>query len=139
MINPFRGSEQEPSGPGATSGESEADVTVPIACDLTAIAEDERAAHEAYISERLFSDAQEILELPDGFALRFEAGHYGELAQFVANERLCCPFFTFVLEVTPAQGPVWLRLTGHAGVKGFLKVLLRFQGVGARATSDQAR
>ena len=60
-------------------------------------------------------------ELPDGFAFRYAAEQFAQVTQFIANERLCCPFFTFVLEVTPTNGPIWLRITGREGVKDFLQ------------------
>ena len=42
-------------------------------------------------------------------------------ARFVANERRCCPFLTFTLELAPDGGPLWLRLTGPAGTRAFLE------------------
>jgi len=69
--------------------------------------------------------AQEIQELPNGLAFRYTAEQYAQVTQFIANERLCCPFFTFVLEVTPANGPIWLWITGRDGVKDFLQSELR--------------
>jgi hypothetical protein len=41
-------------------------------------------------------------------------------AQFIALERLCCPFFGFGIEVEPEGGAVWLSLTGREGVKPFI-------------------
>jgi len=41
--------------------------------------------------------------------------------EFVANERLCCPFFGLAVEIEPEGGPLWLRLTGRDGVKPFIK------------------
>ena len=40
---------------------------------------------------------------------------------FVAEERQCCPFFTFEMEQARDQGPVWLRVTGSDGVKEFIR------------------
>jgi hypothetical protein len=94
---------------------------IPIACDLTAIPADEREAHET-LAEQLFSEAvPERHELADGFAFRFRADQYPLLVAFIGNERLCCPFFRFVLEVTPGRGPIWLRITGGEGVKEFIQ------------------
>jgi hypothetical protein len=100
------------------------DRPAPIACDLSAIGPAERAAHIAR-SERLLSHlAQEVAELPDGYAVRFAADDYQEVAAFIANERLCCPFFTFTLEVGAGRGPLWLRLTGGEEVKTYLRTML---------------
>jgi hypothetical protein len=94
---------------------------IPIACDLTAIVADERAAHERSARQLFFDPIPQRQELADGYAFRFSAADYPLLAGFIANERLCCPFFCFTLEVTPAQGPIWLRITGGDGVKAFIQ------------------
>jgi len=90
---------------------------LPLACDLQAIAKHQRAAHEER-AVRLISDAVlERQELPNGYTFRYNADDYNELVAFTGNERLCCPFFHFTLEVSPAKGPVWLRITGGQGGK----------------------
>ena len=94
---------------------------IPIACDLTAIAADEREAHELLAKQLFFEAVPERQELADGYAFRFSADQYPLLTAFIANERLCCPFFHFTLDVTPAQGPIWLHLTGGDGVKAFIQ------------------
>ena len=96
---------------------------LPIACDLTAIDAEVRSMHVESAKQLLHEGAQEVQELPDGFAFRYPAEQYGQVTQFIANERLCCPFFSFVLEVTPANGPIWLRITGREGVKDFLQLI----------------
>jgi hypothetical protein len=93
---------------------------IPLVCDLAAIPADERQAHEL-LAKQLFNDpALERHELADGYAFQFRADQYPQLAAFIANERRCCPFFHFTLEVEPGQGPIWLRLTGGEGVKELL-------------------
>lgn len=94
----------------------------PIACDLTTIPAARRAEH-ARDAREIFSAAEQLQELPDGYALRLQnkAGMFMQLARFVAQETLCCPFFGFALEIEPEQGALWLRLTGRAGVKEFLQ------------------
>lgn len=94
---------------------------IPIACDLTALEPDVRATHMEAATQLLCSDAAEVTELPDGYAFRYRADQYERVVQFIANERQCCPFFTFVLEVTPGHGPLWLRITGNEAVKGFIQ------------------
>src|SRR3954451_24601499 len=86
---------------------------LPIACDLLALEPDVRATHMEAAAQLLRSDAAEVMELPDGYAFRYRADQYEPVVQFIANERRCCPCFTFVLEVTPGQGPLWLRITGN--------------------------
>ena len=96
----------------------------PHACDLGALDERTRAAHLELAGQLMHGGAAEVRELPDGYAFRFDAAQYEQVARFVANERLCCPFFAFALEVPPAQGPLWLRITGATGVKEFLRTEL---------------
>ena len=103
------------------------DTGSPLACDLTAIVPEQRAAHEVLATRLIKETAQERRELPNGYALRFAAEQYGEITAFIANERLCCPFFHFALEVMPNRGPIWLRLTGPEGVKALLAEELRMQ------------
>lgn len=93
---------------------------IPIACDLSAIPADLREAHIA-LARQLFSEAVlQQQELTDGYAFRFGPDEYQKVATFIADERLCCPFFHFSLEVAPARGPLWLRITGGEGVKEFI-------------------
>lgn len=93
----------------------------PFACDMTAIAPEQRGAHIARI-EKLFRSVRSSRELPNGYA--FELPNDSDLlltaAEFIVNERLCCPFFDFAVEVEREGGPVWLRLTGRDGVKPFI-------------------
>jgi hypothetical protein len=96
------------------------DPKVPIACDLGAIEPAQRAAHLARVT-RLFGELPlEVEERPDGLAFRFAPEHYNVVADVVAQERHCCPFFRFVLDVAPAHGPVWLRVTGPPEAKTIL-------------------
>lgn len=110
-----------PTPPEAQMPHATAPSTPPIMCDLTAIPAGERDAHIARAASLVFETYEQQQELPDGFAWRFSAEQYEEVAAYVANERRCCPFFTFTLEVGPAGGPVWLRVTGDAAVKAYLQ------------------
>jgi hypothetical protein len=96
------------------------DHRIPIACDLTALEPAVRATHMEAATQLLHS-AAEVAELADGYAFRYQADQYDQVIQFIANERRCCPFFTFVLELTPAHGPIWLRITGDHDVKSFIQ------------------
>lgn len=98
--------------------------TLPIACDLGAIDAESRSQHLAHAAQLLSETAHERQDIPDGYAFRYTADQYLRLVEFIANERLCCPFFQFVLEISPAQGPIWLRITGGEGVKDFLRLQL---------------
>jgi len=45
------------------------------------------------------------------------------VAQLITFERECCPFLRFNLRLEPANGPLWLELTGPEGTKDFLQSL----------------
>src|SRR5215216_2543377 len=96
-----------------------------LACDLTAIPASAREEH-VLTTPQLFQSAQEMQELPNGYAIRFlnEAGKFLAIATYIENERLCCSFFNFELEIKPNGGALWLRLTGGEGVKDLLKATL---------------
>jgi len=93
----------------------------PFACDMTAIAADQRGAHLATI-EKLFRAVEEVRELPNGYAFHLsnDPQMLQTAAQFIALERLCCPFFAFALEIEKEGGAVWLSLTGREGAKPFI-------------------
>ncbi len=95
---------------------------IPLACTLTA---EEHEAQAVEIAD-LFKQVQQVNELTDGYALRFPgSGDWANtLLQFIAFERVCCPFFTFALLFEPQQGPIWLHLRGPAGVKAIIANML---------------
>lgn len=93
----------------------------PFACDMTAIAQEQLGPHLATI-EKLFAAVESFRELSNGYAfrLRDEADTLLTVAEFVALERLCCPFFGFGVEIEREGGAIWLSLTGREGVKPFI-------------------
>ncbi|HEY2665061.1 MAG TPA: hypothetical protein VGI47_12020 [Candidatus Binataceae bacterium] len=93
----------------------------PLACDLSALDPTERAKRSA-LARELYRMRVGIEDLPDGYAFRYPADSsiLMKIAQFVSIERLCCPFFTFTIEVEPANTSMSLRLTGGDGVKRFI-------------------
>ena len=95
----------------------------PLACDLTAIPASDREEHIT-TAPQLFQTAQEVQELPNGYAFRFlnEPGKFMAIAKYIENERLCCPFFNFPLDIQANQGALWLGLTGGEGAKELLKI-----------------
>jgi len=92
-----------------------------LACDLDALSPAQRE-QQAATFEAVRQLVVSVEELPNGWALKLPTTNdtLQLVAAFIANERLCCPFFDFTLQVTPDAGPTWLRLTGQPGVKEFL-------------------
>lgn len=97
---------------------------IPLACDLGAIGVAHRTDHLARAGHLLRDVALERRETADGYLFRFAAEDYARVVEFVGNERLCCPFLHFVLEVPPAQGALWLHIKGDAQTRVFLQAEL---------------
>ena len=112
---------------GITSVKEIDETVAGIACDLGGIPEQDLGGHKDRASYLFGAGVRERVELADGFAFRFEAEDYQTITAFIANERLCCPFFHFTLEVTPDSGPIWLRITGQEEVKPLLEATLNDQ------------
>ena len=93
----------------------------PFACDMNAIAPEQRGTHIATI-KKLFGAVRSTRELPDGYAFELpnESDVLKSAAEFIVNERFCCPFFTFGLDVERESVAVWLSLRGRDGVKPFI-------------------
>ena len=90
-------------------------------CNLKAFTPEEREHHRR-LSQKLAGARVDTEELADGFAFRLEPGvSLAELADWVVNERKCCPFFDFDIEVERDGGPLWLKLRGSEGVKQFIR------------------
>jgi hypothetical protein len=101
---------------------------VPIVCRLDALDPPARARREALWSD-LRAQALEIREDEDGFSFRFhtDAHAISKLVEFMALERLCCPFLRFEIAVHPDGGPTWLRVGESAQIKAFLKETLAWR------------
>ena len=95
----------------------------PFACNMSALNREERERH-LKVLKQVREGMLEMTELPDGYAFRFAADTANILlvSEFVARERLCCPFFTFESVAEREGGPLWLRLRGRAGVKEFIRI-----------------
>lgn len=93
-----------------------------LACSLDALSASEREQHRD-LTKQMRESIREIKELPEGFAFRFEGDseQIVALARWVAFERLCCPFFSFQMEVGAKGEPLWLKITGRDGAKEFMR------------------
>jgi hypothetical protein len=97
----------------------------PLACNMLALNAEERKRHKV-VAEKMRAAVKEAQPLPDGYAFRFGAEQATILlvSEFIARERLCCPFFRFELTAEQENGPLWLRLRGREGVKEFIEAEL---------------
>jgi hypothetical protein len=94
----------------------------PFMCVLGALDAKQRERHQA-LAKQLHESIQEVKELPNGYAFRLPGDTLTILsvAEWTTFERLCCPFFTFALEIDGEGKPLWLRMTGRDGVKEFMR------------------
>jgi hypothetical protein len=109
-----------------------------IACNPGAIAASDRPAH-IDLSKEIFASSTllEVKELANGYAfqLPMETPMIHKVAQFIANERLCCSFFTFTLIV---NDQLWLELTGSEDVKQIIKTdILKIVDTGIFPTIEE--
>ena len=90
-----------------------------VACSLS---EQELAHRSQKLARDLFAIAEQVGELPDGYAWRFPGdGEWpNKLLVFVTAERRCCGFFRIELVFEPGLGPVLLSLRGADGTKAFI-------------------
>ena len=95
---------------------------VVIACDPKAIPAESRAGW-LETGQQVYAAVQAIQETPLGYRFRLPADSaiLLKVAEYISNERLCCAFLRFTLEVEPQGGPVWLGLTGGEGVKAYIR------------------
>ncbi len=90
-------------------------------CKLGVMNQEERARYKA-LARKLMSAGEERRELDNGYAFRLAPQKISlvEIADWVALERRCCPFFNLQIEAQPNDGPIWLRMTGGRGIKQFM-------------------
>lgn len=95
---------------------------VVIACNLGAIPADERDRW-VETGKFVYAAVEEIQDLPTGYGFRLPADSAMllKVAEYIANERLCCSFLRFTVEIEPQGGPCWLSLTGAEGVKEYIR------------------
>jgi hypothetical protein len=102
--------------------------TPELACIPAAIPGAERHGHFELARELFGRQVQERAALPNGYAIRFRADALRAVAQFVSNERKCCPFMHFELTLGPGSEALWLRMTGPEGTRGVLDAELNQAG-----------
>jgi len=91
-------------------------------CNIKALTPEERARHKQ-LSEKLMAARKEIVETEKGYEFQYSPGDVAlaELAQWVAAESKCCPFFDFHIDLEREGKLVCLRLTGEEGIKAFIR------------------
>jgi hypothetical protein len=95
----------------------------PFACNINGLTAAERVRHFDQLGPALRALKTGVRELKDGYEFRYPADTktITMLAEWMEQERRCCPFFDITLRIEPEGGPVWLRLTGRDGTKRFIE------------------
>jgi hypothetical protein len=83
------------------------------------------AQRESHIqtTTELIQAVQNVQEIENGYEFTFpnETEFISRIAEFISNERLCCPFLKFTLNIVSNTEPVSLSLTGPLGTQEFLR------------------
>jgi len=91
-------------------------------CNTKALTAEERARHKQ-LGEKLMAARKEIVEMEKGYEFQYSPSEVSlaELAEWVAAESKCCPFFDFHIDLENQGKLVCLRLTGEDGIKMFIR------------------
>ncbi|HEX9388567.1 MAG TPA: hypothetical protein VF918_19740 [Anaerolineales bacterium] len=94
----------------------------PLVCNMDVFTLAEREAHIQTTTE-LIQAVQSVQKVENGYEFTFpnETDFISKIAEFVSNERLCCPFLKFTLNIVSNREPVSLSLTGPLGTQEFLR------------------
>ncbi len=96
----------------------------PLVCNMDVFTPAERENH-IRTTTQLFQSVHAVHEVENGFEFMFpnadESENNTQLAEFIFNERHCCPFLEFTLKILPKDTPISLLLTGPEGTQEFLR------------------
>jgi hypothetical protein len=91
-------------------------------CNIKALNPAERERHKQ-LTDKLIAARREIVETEKGYEFQYGPSNVsiGELADWVAAEGKCCPFFDFHIDLEREGKLLCLRLTGEEGIKPFIR------------------
>jgi hypothetical protein len=91
-------------------------------CNSKALNPNERARHKQ-LTDKLVAARKDIVETEKGYEFQFTPANVSlaELADWVAAEGKCCPFFDFHIDLEHEGSLLCLRLTGEEGIKAFIR------------------
>jgi hypothetical protein len=94
----------------------------PLVCNMGVFTPAQREAH-ILTTTQLIQAVQSVQEVENGYELSFpnKTEFISKIADFISNERLCCPFLKFTLKVVSNSEPIFLSLTGPIGTQEFLR------------------
>jgi hypothetical protein len=91
-------------------------------CNIKALNPAERKRHKE-LTYKLIANRKGIVETEKGYEFQFTPANVSlaELADWVAAEGKCCPFFNFHIDLEHESNLLCLRLTGEEGIKPFIR------------------
>ena len=94
----------------------------PLARNMNVFTPAQRESHIQATME-LVQSLQSVQGIEGGYEFQFpnESELKSKIAEFISNERLCCPFLKFSLKVSAGHEPISLSLTGPDGTQEFLR------------------
>jgi len=97
-------------------------------CNLKALNPAERA-RQKQLTEKLVASRKKMADTEKGYEFQYSPGDVSlaELAEWVAAESKCCPFFDFHIDLERQGKLVRLRLTGEEGIKAFIRAEFKFE------------
>ncbi len=97
-------------------------VAVLIACQLGVFSAEERRRYEM-VRAQIHADITRIVEVENGYVFHLpdDDATLTTLAEWIALERRCCPFFEFTVSVGGSEPSILVALTGSPEVKQFLE------------------
>ena len=97
-------------------------------CNTKALTGEEQARHKQ-LSDKLMAARKEIVESEKGYEFQYSPADVSvaEVAEWVAAESKCCPFFDFHIDLENQGKLVCLRLTGEEGVKTFIRAEFKIE------------
>jgi hypothetical protein len=109
-------------GDGSKTGEAGVSVRSKFYCNTKALTAELRARHKQ-LTDKLMAKRKELTESAKGYEFQFSATDVtlSELAEWVAAEGKCCPFFDFHIGVEREGKLLCLRLTGGEELKAFIR------------------
>lgn len=101
-------------------------MSAPIACQLGVFSSEERKRYEA-MRAKIDAALTRIVEVDHGYEIHLlgDDTMLALVADWIALERRCCPFFEFTVGIGGLGSSIRVALTGSQGVKRFLKSELR--------------
>ena len=91
-------------------------------CNTKALNPTERVRHKE-LTDKLIAGRKQIVETDKGYEFQYSPASVSvaELAEWVAGEGKCCPFFDFHIDLERNGKLLCLRLTGEEGIKPFIR------------------